>query len=183
MSSPSYTSEDHAPSFNLGSTYPTHQLLVTTATTPDYNSERFLGDQDIGVGFYPSSTHQVAEAEVHIPSSASPEEVVSTSIRVHPDDVDTPKSSVVDPSPLATVATDTLGVPVETPSPIQAGRVDSPEEDKRVFYPTRNSAVRVTSLLRDSLQLPPGPRKRIVISSASSATSSCDASCDGTRAK
>ena len=178
MSSPSsYTSEEHAPSFSLGA-YPTHQLLVTT-TTPDYDAERLLRDTDVGVGFYPAALpQQLTEAEVHIPH---PGEVISNSIRVHPDEVDTPKSSVSDPSPLTTVAVDTppvaadtLPVPVETPSPIPMRRPGLSPDENRVFYPVRNTAVRVTSLVPDSLQLPPGPRRRIVISSASSLTSSCD---------
>ena len=173
MSSPSsYTSEEHAPSFTLG-VYPTHQLLVT-ATTPDYEPERLLHDDpDIGgVGYYPTAPQQLAEAEVHIPGPASTGEVISNSVRVHPDE-DTPKSSIVDPSPL--VATDTLAVPVEVPSPVpMRRRAFSLEEKRRVFYPMRNAAVRVTSFVPDSLQLPPGPRRRIVISSASSLTSSCD---------
>jgi hypothetical protein len=181
MSSPSsYTSEEHAPSFNLGA-YPTHQLLVT-ATTPDYDAERLLRDPDVGVGFYPAALpQQLTEAEVHIPHPTFTGEVISNSVRVHPDEVDTPKSSVADPSPLTTVAidtppvaTDTLSVPVETPSPIPMRRPGLSPDEKRVFYPVRNAAVRVTSFVPDSLQLPPGPRKRIVISSSSSLTSSCD---------
>ena len=175
MSSPgSCTSEDHAPSFTFGA-YPTHQLLVA-ATTPDYDVERLLHDAEIGVGFYPGP-QQLAEAEVYIP--AFPGEVISNSVRVNPDEVDTPKSSLADPSPLANITTDTLAVPtetfrVETPSPTPMGRSSSSPEEKQGFYPVRNAAVRVTSLVPDSLQLPPGPRKRIVISSASSVTSSCD---------
>ena len=176
MSSPSCASEDHAPSFSFGGTYPTHQLLVT-ATTPDYDAERFLRDSDVGVEFLPVP-QQLTEAEVHIPHSGTPGEVVSTSVRAHPDEVGTPKSSLApDPSPLAVIATDILAVPVETPSPVPTGRPGyPPQEEKGVVttYPTRSTAVRVTSLLPESLQLPLGPRKRIVISSASSATSSCD---------
>ena len=170
MSSPSYASEDHAPSFSLGGTYPTHRLLVTS-DTPDYPLGHFFHDADIGgVGFYPTP-QLMTEAEVHIPSS--PVEVVSQSIRINSDELPTPKSSLVDPSPI-TVATDTLRVPDDNPSPILSA-LPTPS-DSRSFYPTRNSSVRVTSLLPpESLRLPPDPRRRIIVSSeASSNASSCD---------
>lgn len=189
MSSPSSASDDHAPSFSMGGAYPMHQLLVT-ATTPDYEAERYLRDVGMTVGFLP---HQVAEAEVHIPHlPPSNNEVVSTSVRVggNPDDFDTPISSLVDPSPLANVAMDNLAVPVETASPVLTpGVSETPppphekseeEEEEEIITHTqhrsqRDPAVRVTSLVTDSLKLPPGPRRRIVISSASSSvTSSCE---------
>lgn len=113
--------------------------------------------------FHPLPRH-LASAEVHIPQPSSLLEVVSTSVRVSGDDFETPKSSLVDPSPLA-VATD-------TPSPASPAH---PSSDVRSSYPAHNSAIHVSSLLPHSLQLPQGPRRYIVLSSgASSEASSCD---------
>ena len=167
MSSPSYTSEDRTPSYTLGGTYPTHRLLIM-ARTPEYPTQRLLNDSDVGVGFFPSP-QQLAEAEVHIPSS--PEEIISTSVRVGGDEQATPKSSVVDPSPIA-VATDTLTVPMETPSSQIAMALQN-ASNGHSFYPTHSSSVRVTSSLPhpQSLQPPAGLRRRVILSSD---TSSCD---------
>ena len=173
ISSPSYTSEDHT-SFSIGdsTSYPTHRLLVTS-NTPDDIAERFLQDTDIGgVSFYPASSpsQQLTEAEVHIPRQSPPAEVMSTSVRVPSDEFATPKSSLQDPSPLS------VAMDMHTINTDNSSLVPSPKDTSlSAFYPTRNLGVRVTSLKSQSLQLPPGPRKRIVISpGASSNTSSCD---------
>lgn len=154
MSSPSMTSED----WFTPCTYPTHRLLVTG--TADVDTDRYLDSiagGEIGIDFHPLP-RQLVSAEVHIPGPSSPLEVVSTSVRVSGDNFPTPKSSLVDPSPLA-VATDTSSHTLPNPS----------------FCPTHNSAVRVTKSLPRSLQLPLGPKNVIVLSSdMSSSASSCD---------
>ena len=110
-----------------------------------------------------------ASAEVHIPQPSSPLEVVSTSVRVRGDDFATPRASLVDQSPL-TIATDTLAVPMDTPSPTSSFLPSSHH-----FCPLPHSAVRGSDSLRRSLKLPHNHRNRIILSSeASSIASSCD---------
>ena len=173
ISSPSLASE--TPSFTL-STYPAHRLLITSRT-PDSESDKLLheaavfDESEFGVDFHPLP-RQYASAEVHIPSPSYPQEVVSTSVRVSGDEFATPRSSLVNQSPLA-VVTDTLTVPMDTPSPTSNFLPSS--HDMRSFGPAHRHAVRGSDSLKRSLKLPINHRNRIILSSeASSNASSCD---------
>ena len=172
ISSPSLASE--TASFAL-TTYPAHRLLITSRT-PDSESEKILHEaaafeeSEFGVDFHPLP-RQFASAEVHIPQPGSPLEVVSTSVRVSGDDFATPKSSLVDQSPLT--ITDTLTVPLDTPSSTSSYLPSS--HHFQSFCPFPHSAVRGSNSLRRSLKLPFGQRQRILFSSeVSSNASSCD---------
>ena len=124
-------------------------------------------------------------------------EVVSTSIRVRSssdrtddDEFSTPRASLNnDPSPLSAVvntATPAMrgvlsGTTLSLPVPSSSSLSSLSLERKSAFHPTTGkSAVGGSQGLQSlqSLQLPPGPRKRIVISPGAS-SSSCDVSCDG----
>lgn len=107
-------------------------------------------------------SQHLASAEVHVPPPSSPLEVVSTSVRLSGDNFPTPKSSLVDPSPLA-FAKETSSHTLPNSNNVSS------------FYPTHNSGVRVTKSLPRSLQLPSDPKNVIVVSSeGSSVASSCD---------